>query len=82
MKLKDWLAKEGLSPTDFARRLKRPQATIARYVNGDRIPEPPIMAEIVDATGGEVMPNDFYDLAPPTSPDADQPTPEPERVPS
>lgn len=62
MKLKDWLLKEGLSPTDYARQLKWPQATIARYVNGDRIPEPPNMAVIVETTRGEVTPNDFYGL--------------------
>ncbi len=68
MKLRDWLAKERLSPTEFAKRLGRPQATIARYVSGSRIPEQAIMAEIVEATNGEVVPNDFYDLPAPPEP--------------
>lgn len=70
MKLRDWLAKEGISPTEFARRLKKPQATIARYVNGDRVPERETMADIAKETGGEVMPNDFYDIAPPLAGEA------------
>jgi transcriptional regulator with XRE-family HTH domain len=68
MKLRAWLEKEGLSATEFGRRLNKPQPTIARYASGDRIPEPPVMAQIAEMTRGEVMPNDFYDLAPPTSP--------------
>jgi transcriptional regulator with XRE-family HTH domain len=69
MKLRDWLVKEGLSPTEFARRLKKPQATVARYVNGDRVPERETMANIARETGGGVMPNDFYDIAPPLADD-------------
>jgi transcriptional regulator with XRE-family HTH domain len=63
MKLNDWLKREGLTPTDLAKRMKRPQATIARYASGQRIPEPPIMKEIFEVTAGEVTPNDFYDCA-------------------
>lgn len=75
MKLKDWLEKERLTVTDFARRLKKPQPTVARYVNGDRIPEPEIMRDIARETSNEVMANDFYHSAPPLSPDS-----EPEQV--
>ena len=60
MKLATWLAKNKISPTEFARRIRKPQATISRYVNGDRIPERATMAVIKKATRGEVMPNDFY----------------------
>ena len=60
MKLAAWLAKNKISPTEFARRLRKPQPTIWRYVNGDRIPDPQMMALIKKATRGEVMPNDFY----------------------
>ncbi len=64
MKLDSWLAKESLTVTDFSRRLGKPQATIARYASRDRIPEPSIMVQIAIETGGEVMPNDFYDIPP------------------
>ncbi len=69
MILSDWLKQEGISPTDFARRLNKPQATVARYVTGKRIPEPPIMRDIFDLTGGQVTPNDFYGCA--ASPEAE-----------
>lgn len=68
MKLKDWLSREGLSVTDFARRLEKPQPTVLRYVNGDRIPELSIMRRIGELTNSEVMPNDFYDMAPSLAP--------------
>ena len=77
MKLAKWLADEGITVTEFARRLNRPQPTILRYVNGDRTPEPEIMAAIAEATDRKVMPNDFYDIAPAGSPDI--PAPQPER---
>lgn len=81
MKLKDWLTKEKLSVTDFARRLKKPQPTVARYVSGDRIPEAETMAEIAKETSYEVMPNDFYNVAPSIAPDSALPPSEPERTP-
>lgn len=64
MTLQQWLEKEGLTPTDLAKRMNRPQPTVARYVSGKRIPEPPIMKEIFEVTGGEVSPNDFYGCMP------------------
>jgi transcriptional regulator with XRE-family HTH domain len=60
MTLAAWLDQQKLSPSDFAARINRPQPTIQRYVSGKRIPEPEIMALIVEATGGAVTPNDFY----------------------
>ena len=71
MKLKDWLSKEGLSVTDFARRLNKPQPTVLRYVNGDRIPEPPAMRLIGELTNGEVTANDFYGMAPSLAPEGE-----------
>lgn len=62
MTLADWLKRENLSPTDFGKRIGKAQATISRYATGKRIPEPEIMALIVEATGGDVTPNDFYGL--------------------
>lgn len=63
MTLSEWLKREGLSATDLAKRMNKPQPTIARYVNGQRMPEPPVMKEIFEITGGEVAPNDFYGCA-------------------
>jgi transcriptional regulator with XRE-family HTH domain len=63
MKLKDWLIKEGLTVTEFARRMGKPQPTIARYVSGDRMPEKEAMRQIMKMTRGKVQPNDFYEAA-------------------
>lgn len=60
MTLADWLTQQNLSPSEFAVRLNKPQPTIQRYVTGKRIPEPEIMAQIIEATDGQVTPNDFY----------------------
>ncbi len=61
MKLKQYRQSQGQSQYDLARLLGTSAASISRYENG-RIPEPEIMARIVEATGGTVTPNDFYDL--------------------
>lgn len=60
MKLAAWLAKNNLTPTEFARRTDLSQPTVFRYINGDRIPLPQMMEIITKATKGEVQPNDFY----------------------
>jgi predicted transcriptional regulator len=38
-----------------------PQA-IYRYEDGDRVPAPKVMHKIVEVTGGDVTPNDFFNL--------------------
>lgn len=63
MKLKDWLIAEGLTVTEFARRMGKPQPTVARYASGDRVPEKKAMAVIVKLTKKKVQPNDFYEMA-------------------
>ena len=64
MKLKDWLIQEGLTVTEFARRMGRPQPTVWRYVNGERMPEKDAMAAIRRLTNKNVTSEDFYELAP------------------
>ena len=64
MKLKDWLIQEGLTVTEFARRMGRPQPTVWRYVNGERMPEKDAMADIRRLTNREVTSEDFYELTP------------------
>lgn len=62
MKLADYMAVHGLGPSEMARRLKVNHATVIRYRDGVRIPEPEVMRRIRETTDGAVMPNDFYDL--------------------
>lgn len=62
MKLGDWLDREELKPQQFAARIARTSESVRRYVAGDRIPDRDTMPLIVEQTGGEVMPNDFFDI--------------------
>jgi len=59
MNLKDWLDKEGISGTEFARRLNVAKATIYRYSTGSRLPRPSILRKISDATDGNVTASEF-----------------------
>jgi len=62
MKLKEYLALAGLTATEFGHLIGVSQAAVTRYASGARIPETQTMGRIVEATGGTVTPNDFYDL--------------------
>lgn len=61
LKLKDWIEKSGKSIKEVAEDLKCNYEDIRRYCAGEVIPRPDRMAKIVDYTGGEVQPNDFYE---------------------
>lgn len=61
MKLADWLRQNGISARDFGGTIGvRSANTVYRYISGDQIPARNVMREIIRATGGAVMPNDFY----------------------
>lgn len=65
MKLTAYLEREGLTFTEFARRAgtKYPR-TIERVAKGQKVPGEKLMRAILKASGGEVTPNDFYDIPP------------------
>ena len=50
----------GISEAAFGQTIAVSQAAVNRYVRGERIPTPRIMARIVEATDGQVTANDFY----------------------
>lgn len=56
-----YLSEHGITQAQFAEQIGCTQPAVARYVGG-RVPEAPILKRIVEATGGEVQPNDFFDL--------------------
>lgn len=60
MQLAEYLHDAKISIAAFARQIGEAQATVSRYVNGKRIPQPAKMTKIMQATNGRVTPNDFY----------------------
>ena len=63
MRLEEWLKKERGRQVTLARDIGVPVSTIQRIVKERRSPTHNIMEKIIRATGGEVMPNDFFDLS-------------------
>ena len=59
MKLGDCLSTAGFSVRDFAKSVNVTEAAMSRYVSGKRLLRAEIMQRIVEATEGEVQPNDF-----------------------
>lgn len=63
MKLATYLKANAIRPAAFAESIGVDTSTVYRLKGDGQIPSPEIMRKIVDATGGAVQPNDFYDLA-------------------
>lgn len=59
MKLADYLSSVNQSHEAFAGLIGVEQATVTRYINGDRYPRPDILVRIREATGGRVTADDF-----------------------
>jgi transcriptional regulator with XRE-family HTH domain len=64
MKLKDYLIGKKLTLEQFASVIGVEPAAVSRYASGARYPRRDIMRRIVDATDGQVSPNDFLDAPP------------------
>lgn len=64
MKLSAYLDREKLTDDVFATKVKVDRSTIYRIRNGSHKPSPSLMAEIAKVTGGEVLPNDYFDDLP------------------
>lgn len=62
MKLRDYMAANGLTAKAFAESVGSTEFAVTKWVRGERRPSESFMARIADVTGGEVMPNDFFDL--------------------
>jgi transcriptional regulator with XRE-family HTH domain len=60
MNLRPYLDENGISPAEFARRIRVELASVHRYLNGERIPRLDILERIVHATDGAVQANDFF----------------------
>lgn len=63
MKLSRYLKITDTQPAQFAASLdEASEASVRKWVSGERIPRPDQMREIVRVTKGAVTPNDFYGL--------------------
>ncbi len=63
MQLSDWLDREGIPDAAFAAEIGVSRQSLHRYKKKQRIPRPPTMSRIHQATGGEVAANDFMETA-------------------
>ena len=62
MRLADYIALQGITVCEMARRVGVSAAAMSRYRGDLRLPEKPILERIYRATKGAVGPADFYDL--------------------
>lgn len=62
MKLEIYLDVTKKSRSEFAKNLGVTEASLCRYINGDRMPRPFLLKKIAVTTDGAVMPNDFIDI--------------------
>ena len=52
--LDKWIIDKGVSRKSIANDLKISEATLSRYLSGERIPKPEIMNKIVNFTDGQI----------------------------
>ena len=62
MQLADYLKKHKKSHDAFGREIGVAGATVSRYANKQRHPEPEIMQKIIDVTNAQVTANDFFEV--------------------
>ncbi len=60
MDLDSYLSREGISNATFAEQIGVDPSSVWRFRQGARIPRRETMQKIVDLTGGDVTPNDFF----------------------
>jgi transcriptional regulator with XRE-family HTH domain len=59
-RLKQWLKEKNMTGAQFAELLGVAQAAVSMWLTGERFPSRRNIQKIVELTGGEVQPNDFY----------------------
>lgn len=62
MTLDVWLKTTGTPDGEFARRIEVSRVTLFRLKTGRRSPNRQVMERIHLATGGDVTPNDFFNI--------------------
>ena len=61
MKLSMYLVENGLTGAQFGERVEASAEAVRLWVNGQRLPSRGSMNRIMEATGGAVQPNDFFE---------------------
>jgi transcriptional regulator with XRE-family HTH domain len=60
MHLTQYLADRKMSVSAFAEAVGVTPQAVHRYLNDERLPQREVMLRIIEVTGGEVRPNDFF----------------------
>ena len=61
MNLEKWMKKEKKTQQEVADALEVSQCVVSLWLSRKRVPCAKVMRKIVEYTGGEVQPNDFYE---------------------
>lgn len=62
MKLQRWMTANGYSLHDVAKAVEAAPHTVANWLQETHVPGKAKMAKIIELTGGQTTPNDFYSL--------------------
>jgi transcriptional regulator with XRE-family HTH domain len=62
MQLSDYLKENELTDEAFGEKIGRDRSSVYRLKNSQTKPTADVLQAIVNATGGAVTPNDFFDL--------------------
>jgi transcriptional regulator with XRE-family HTH domain len=62
MQFSQYLKDKNITQEQAAKELDVAQGMISLWATGERLPRPENMAKIVKWSGGEVQPNDFYEV--------------------
>lgn len=60
MKLATYLNNSGSTYAAFAEKVGASTFAVGKWARGERLPRPKVLARIVEETGGQVTPNDFF----------------------
>jgi glutamine synthetase len=70
MDIRHYIAREGLTLSEFAARVGVSAAAMGRYAARKRTPRPHILRRLIEASGGAIEPNDLFGAAPGGAPAA------------
>lgn len=63
MKLRDYLRKEEITPTEFATMVGASKDGVTKWIYGQRMPRKDMLEKIAQKTNGAVLANDFMSAA-------------------